>query len=130
MARKLALTPASVDAHQTGLLADLLTPGLAIEVLASGKKRWRYRRQVAGTTIMVTLYGPPFPALTIAEAREWARGLNDKVEIGIDPREALRAEKARASMTVARAHDLYMAAVRQGRASRAKRLNSPRTVKD
>jgi len=33
-------------------LSDLLTPGLAIEVLGSGKKRWRYRRQVAGTKIV------------------------------------------------------------------------------
>jgi hypothetical protein len=39
MARKIALTPASIDALQKGLLADLLTPGLAIEVLGSGKKR-------------------------------------------------------------------------------------------
>jgi hypothetical protein len=130
MAKKVALTPASVDALSKGMLADLLTPGLAIEVLATGKKRWRYRRQVAGTTIMVTLHGPSFPAQTIAAAREWARGLNDKVEIGIDPREAIREEKARASMTIARAHELYMEAVREGRASRAKRINSPRTIKD
>ena len=128
--KKLALTPASIDALQKGLLADLLTPGLAIEVLASGKKRWRYRRQIASTTIMVTLYGLMFPAQTIAGAREWARGMNDKVEQGIDPREALREEKARASMTVARAHERYMVAVKAGRASRAKRINSPRTIKD
>src|SRR3546814_6078874 len=49
MAKKIALTPASIDALPKGLLADLLTPGLAIEVLASGKKRWRYRRQVDRT---------------------------------------------------------------------------------
>lgn len=130
MAKKIALTPASIDALQKGRLADLLTPGLAIEVLASGKKRWRYRRQVAGTNVVATLRGQLFPAQTIAAAREWARGLNGKVEAGIDPREALREEKARASMTVARAHELYMVAVRQGRASRAKRPNSPRTIKD
>jgi len=57
MARKIALTPASIDALQKGLLADLLTPGLAIEVLASGKKRWRYRRQVAGKDVVAVLYG-------------------------------------------------------------------------
>jgi len=39
--RKVALTPASIDALQKGLVADPLTPGLAIEMLASGKKRWR-----------------------------------------------------------------------------------------
>lgn len=96
MARKIALTPASIDTHQKGLLADLLTPGLAIEVLASGKKRWRYRRQVAGTKTMATLYGQLFPAHSIGDAREWARALNEKVEAGIDPREALRQEKATA----------------------------------
>jgi integrase len=128
--KKLALTPASVDSLQKGALADRLTPGLAIEVLASGKKRWRYRRQVAGSTVMVTMLGKTFPALTIAGAREWARGLNELVEAGTDPREALRAEKERASMTVARAHERYMFAVSEGRASRAKRKNSPRTIKD
>ena len=130
MAKKIALTPASIDAMQKGLLADLLTPGLAIEVLASGKKRWRYRRQIAGKDVVASLCGRLFPVQTIAAAREWARGLNEKVEAGIDPREALREEKARASMTVARAHERYMVAVGEGRASRAKRPNSPRTIKD
>lgn len=83
MAKKLALTPASVDALQKGLLADILTPGLAIEVLASGKKRRPYRRQVAGTTIMVAMHAGCLPAQPIASAREWARGLNEKVEADI-----------------------------------------------
>jgi hypothetical protein len=114
MPKKLALTPASVDALSKGLLADLLAPRLAIEVLASGKERRRYRRQVAGTTVMVTLHGPSFPEQTIAAAREWARGLNEKVEAGVDPCEALREEKARASITIACAHELYLIAVREG----------------
>jgi integrase len=130
MARKVALTPASIDALQKGSLADLLTPGLAIEVLGSGKKRWRYRRQVAGTKVIATLFGGLFPAQSIADAREWARGLNEKTEARIDPREALREEKARAEMTVARAHELYMVAVREGRSARAKRPNKPRTIQD
>jgi len=130
MAKKVALTPAAIDALDKGLLADLLTPGLAIEVLSSGKKRWRYRRQVVSTKVMATLFGGLFPAETIAVAREWARGLNEKVEAGIDPRQALRDEKGRAEMTFARAHQLYMAAVRKGQASRAKRKNKPRTISD
>lgn len=130
MGRKIALTPASIDALKQGLLTDLLTPGLAIEALASGKKRWRFRRLIAGTKTVVTMFGGLFPAQTIADAREWARGLNETVEAGVDPREALREEQARAAMTVARAHELYMAAVREGRASRAKRPNKPRTIKD
>lgn len=76
MARKIALTPASIDALQKkGHLADLLTPGLAIEVLASGKKRWRYRRQLAGHSVIVDLKGQPFPAISIADARECRNAL-------------------------------------------------------
>lgn len=130
MARKISLTPASIDALRAGLMADLNTPGLSIEVLGSGKKRWRYRRQVAGTNIMVTMFGGLFPARSIAAAREWARPLNELVEAGIDPRVAEREERARSEMTVARAHGLYMIAVREGRASRAKRPNKPRTISD
>lgn len=128
--KKVALTPATIDAMKSVRIWDLLTPGLAIEALASGKKRWMYRRQVAGLKVVATLFGGSFPSLSIADAREWARGLNDMVEAGIDPREALRAEKERAEMTVARAHELYIVAVRQGRSSRAKRPNKPRTIRD
>lgn len=130
MARKIALTPAAIDSLQKGLLADLQTPGLAIEVLSNGRKRWRYRRKLARISVMVTVYGKPFPSQSIAAAREWARGLNELVEAGIDPRVAQREEKARAQMTVERAHSLYMIAVREGRASRAKRPNKPRTIGD
>lgn len=130
MVRKAALTPAAIDALQHGFLPDFLTPGLMIEVLGSGKKRWRYRRQVAGKPVVATLFGGLFPAQTIADAREWARGLNEQVEAGIDPRAVARAEKARTEMTVSRAHELYMIAVRDGRASRAKRPNKPRTIKE
>lgn len=56
--------------------------------------------------------------------------LNEKVEGGVDPREIQRQEEARSGMTVAKAHQLYMAAVREGRASRAKRKNKPRTASD
>jgi hypothetical protein len=59
-----------------GSLADPFTPGLAIEVLKSGKKRWRYRRQVARQKVVATIFGGLFPAQSMAEAREWARELN------------------------------------------------------
>lgn len=130
MAKKISLTPASIDCLQMGSLVDRITPGLSIEVLGSGKKRWRYRRQVAGTRIIVTMFGGLFPTRTIGEARDWARALNEHVESGIDPRVAQREEKARSEMTVERAHGLYMTAVREGRASRAKRPNKPRTISD
>lgn len=130
MARKIALTPAAIDNLQKGLLADLQTPGLAIEVLGSGKKRWRYRRQIACKYAVATLWGKTFPSQSIADARDWARELNEKVEAGVDPRVAQREEKLRSGMTVSRAHELYMIAVRQGRASRAKRPNKPRTINE
>lgn len=131
MANKYPFTPATIDAFQRGSLADPLTPGLSIEVLASGKKRWRYRRRCARKMgIVVTMFGSTYPAQNIADARDWARELNEKVEAGIDPREVLREEEARNAMTVTQAHSLYMVAVREGRSSRAKRPNKPRTVSD
>ncbi|MGN6849919.1 MAG: tyrosine-type recombinase/integrase [Sphingomicrobium sp.] len=126
----MALTPATIDNLHKGLLSDLQTPGLAIEVLKSGKKRWFYRRKLARKNTIVTLYGKPFPSQTIADAREWARMLNEQIEAGVDPRVARREEKIRAEMSVARAHGLYMIAVREGRSSRAKRPNKPRTISD
>lgn len=130
MARKVTLTPGAIDAMISGTLADALTPGLAIEVLGSGKKRWRFRRQVAGTPVVATLFGGTFPTRTIASAQEWARELNKLVEAGIDPRTARRAQQKRDGMTVRHAHQLYMVAVREGRSSRAKRPNKPRTIND
>lgn len=130
MAKKSTFSPAAIDALRKGWLTDPQTPGLALEVLPSGKKRWRYRRLVAGTKTVATLFGGLFPAQTMAGAREWAHGLNELVEAGIDPRVKQREDKARASMTVAKAHGLYMIAVREGRSSRAKRINKPRTIKD
>ena len=130
MAKKVSLTPALIDELKNGSVLDRQTPGLAIEVLGSGKKRWFYRRQVAGSKVVATLFGRPFPTQSIADAREWARWLNAKAEAGIDPREALRDEERRSGMTVARAHELYMVAVREGRSSRAKRPNKPRTISD
>ncbi len=71
-----------------------------------------------------------YPNVTIADAREWAEKINELIDAGIDPRVALREEKRRDIMTVSKAHELYMVAVREGRSSRAKRPNKPRTIKD
>ena len=130
MSKKVVLSPASIDALSSGSIADSLTPGLAIVSLSRGRKSWRFRRRVPHSHTIVTMTGGLFPAISIAEARGWARELNALVEKGIDPREAIRAEKLRSVMTVTHAHELYMAAVRDGRSSRAKRINKPRTIKD
>lgn len=128
--RTQTLTPSAIDALAKGELKDPHTPGLSLEVLPSGKKVWRFYRRVAAGGPRVRLSLGRFPAHSIAAAREWACRLNDLTEAGADPREVMRAEEARASMTVGRAHELYMIAVREGRASRAKRRNKPRTIAD
>jgi integrase len=130
MARQLSFTPGAIDSLKSGALADPETPGLRIEVLSSGKKRWQYRRRMAGGDAVVKLAFGLFPARSIAEARHWAAGLNEQIEAGIDPRQPLLEEQRRAQMTVHRAHALYMEAVRDGRSSRAKRRNKPRTIND
>jgi integrase len=127
--KKKELTPALIDDLRRGKLDDAKTGALSIEVLPSGKKRWIYRRRIAGRGVVVKLSLGLYPAYSIADAREWANGLNLQIDAGIDPRESARQE-LRLATTVDRAHELYMKAVREGRSSRAKRLNKPRTVAD
>lgn len=129
MARRVTLTPAIVDALLEGYLVDPQTPGLWIDVGASGRRTWRYRRRLtSGGVVQLTL--GRYPKFSIAAAREWAAGLNAKVEADIDPRVLAAEEIERAKLTVAYAHERYMVAVREGRASRAKKLNKPRTIAD
>jgi integrase len=130
VSKRTGFAPAAIDSLQKGWLLDPLTPGLRIEALASGKKKWRYHRRLSGSGEVVKATFGLFPACTIGAAREWARELNAKVEVGIDPREEKRAADERAGMTVARAHAIYIQAAREGRASRAKRVNRPRTIVD
>src|SRR5882757_2254409 len=129
MARRLPLTPASIEALTKGKLADSATAGLWIEARESGKKTWFYRRRIAGCDTTVKMSLGSFPAFNIAAARKWATDLNEQIEAGIDPRVLEQKAIERAKMTVKVAHELYMEAVREGRASRAKRLNKPRTMR-
>ncbi len=122
------LTPALIDDLRVGKLDDPKTGGLFIEVLESGEKRWKFRRRIAGSGVAVKLTLGLFPAYTIAAAREWANSLNLQIDAGIDPRETARLEDRLACMTVDRAHGLYMEAVCEGRSSKAKRPNKPRTI--
>lgn len=128
MRKRVALTPAGIDALREGKLDDPLTPGLSIEALPTGRKRWQYRRRIAGGKSVLKVSLGLFPTNTIADARAWARDLNAKVEAGIDPRKEKREQDRRSSMTVARAHELYLQAVKEGRASSAKRPNKNRTI--
>ncbi|HLL30491.1 MAG TPA: Arm DNA-binding domain-containing protein, partial [Allosphingosinicella sp.] len=115
---------------RAGKLDDSKTGALSIEVLPSGKKRWLYRRRIAGRREIVKLSLGLYPAYSIGDARTWANALNLQMDAGIDPRETARQDLRLATMTVDRAHELYIEAVREGRSSRAKRLNKPRTVAD
>lgn len=127
-ARK-ALTPAAIDDLTWGRIWVPESPGLHVEVLPSGKKRWKFRRRLRGSETRIKMHLGLFPTFSIAEARVAAK-LNEQINAGLDPREVLREEYEQTSMTVARAHKLYMVAVREGRSSRAKRPNKPRTVSD
>lgn len=131
MSKKLLFSPASIDSLRKGSLVDPVSLGLAIEVMArTGKKRWKLRRRIPKTSVIVTMLGGFYPSVTIADAREWAEKINEQIDAGIDPRVVQREERRREIMTVSKAHELYMVAVREGRSSRAKRPNKPRTIKD
>ena len=134
MPKNRTLLPAAIDnlGNRPGSskLVDPQTPGLSIELLKSGKRRWLYRRRIPGSDVTVTLRGGMFPAASIADARSWAETLNAQVETGIDPRVAAREAAATLPMTVERAHALYMVAVHEGRASGVDRPNKPRTIQD
>ena len=128
MEKRKFLTPASIDALASGSLADPSTAGLTIEVRGKLRKIWCYRRRIAhdGTIVKMTL--GPFPAHNIVDARLWAAALNTQVEAGVDPRFVSAAAAERERMTVKFSHGLYMTAVLEGRASRAKRPNKAGTI--
>lgn len=130
MSRKEMLTASSIDALNDGAIHDPQTSGLSIIAKKGGRKLWRFRRRVVGDGKILDIHLGTYPAHSIGAAREWASGLNAKVEAGIDPRVEAREEEERRRMTVARAHGLYMIAVRQGRATTARKPNKPRTIKD
>ncbi|WP_183029931.1 tyrosine-type recombinase/integrase [Altericroceibacterium spongiae] len=100
--------------------------GLCLIVSATGKKTWRYRRRIARSGAIVTLTLGTYPAYTIPMAREWANELNQAIECGEDPREAIRAEKARESLTVEKVHTIYMDVLRRGERKQLK----PHTLYD
>lgn len=131
MSKKLLFSPASIDSLRKGTLVDPVSLGLAVEVMArTGKKRWKLRRRIPKTSVIVTMLGGFYPMVTIADARAWADKINEQIDVGIDPRVVLREEKRRDIITVSKAHELYMVAVKEGRSSRAKRPNKPRTIRD
>ena len=130
MRKKKRLTPDTLCVPICAPIHDPETPGLLVEQLPSGRKRWLFRRRMPNTGIIVKLSLGYFPARSIADARAWATRLNAELDKGRDPRAGQRKKRRSTAMTVARAHNLYMVAVREGRSSRAKRTNKPRTIRD
>lgn len=126
MEKDVNLTPSRIDQLETGAIFDPEIPGLCVIVLGPGKKVWRFKRRIARTKTIIELKLGAFPAYSVAAAREWARPLAEAVERGEDPRIAMREAKARSEMTVAKAHGLYMAAMKRGDRKKLK----PRTISD
>ncbi|MEG8031853.1 integrase arm-type DNA-binding domain-containing protein [Sphingomonas aurantiaca] len=120
------LSPTSIDALRSGKMNDPQNPGLAITVLPSGGKVWKYLRKLPGTNTVVKDTLGSYPANTIKAARDWAAALNEKVESGIDPRVVARADAERQEMTVEKAHGLYMDMIDSGSWKTLK----PRSIKD
>ncbi|MBV1688575.1 integrase arm-type DNA-binding domain-containing protein [Novosphingobium sp. G106] len=130
MSQSSSITLSAIGQLLSGRLHDTHTPGLFLEATKGGKKVWKYRRRSAGNKAIITMRLGTFPTNSIADAREWARELNAQTEGGLDPREEQRELIRQQDMTVEIAHGLYLAAAREGRASRAKRPNKPRTIGD
>lgn len=125
MTKSVILTPAHIDRLKGGALPDREVPGLSIVVSAPDRKRWRFKRVIAGTRTIVELILGTFPEHSIEEAREWAAPLSKAVARGEDPRKIQRMERALA-MSVAAAHAIYMEAMRRGDRKKLK----PRTIAD
>lgn len=130
MVKNQVFAPAALDELKTGSLQDPYTFGLRIEVQKTGRKIWKFERRLPKSRTQVRLSFGDYPRNSIGVAREWASQLNELIEQGIDPRAKAREDEARTAMTVTKAHDLYMDAVKDGTASRAKQKNKPRTIKD
>lgn len=130
MSKRVSLSPVAIEALTDGYLLDPQTPGLLIDANRKSVRTWRYRRQIqcCGEALKRTL--GRFPSFSIADAREWANAFNIQIDAGRDPRAAEQEHIERAKLTVAYRHKRYMEAVREGRASRAKKRNKPRTIAD
>lgn len=127
MTRFCVLTPSKIGDLKTGSLRDAQTAGLSIE-MKRDKPTWLFRRRVLGSNVEFKRTLGPFPLHSIGAARAWASQFNVQIEAGIDPRNAERDIMDQAKLTVSKAHEIYMVAVSEGRASRAKRRNRPRTI--
>jgi len=74
--------------------------GLLLQVTPTGAKSWVYRIHIAGKRRSIGLGG--FPDVTLAQARDKARAMREKIAEGIDPveeRQAIRRERLAAQIS-------------------------------
>lgn len=92
--------------------------GLLLQITPNGGRTWILRTSIGNRRREVGLGG--FPDVTLAQARDRAREVKDKIRLGIDPveeRKAARAQLAAASrrgLTFSDAADKYLAAKLNG----------------
>lgn len=112
LAVKRARHPGTTPRHVTFAAGGV--PGLLLQITASGAKSWLLKTVAAGTRRNIGL--GPYPAVSLAEARERARETKDKIRNGIDPVEERKVAKAalaaaqRRGLTFAEAMDRCLAA--------------------
>ena len=86
--------------------------GLLLQVTPTGAKSWIYRARIIGKRRSIGLGG--FPDVTLAQARDKARAVRDKIAEGIDPieeRQTIRRERLAtqlSTMTFADAMNSYI----------------------
>jgi integrase len=101
----------------SGLYMVGVVPGLALQI-KEGSRSWVLRAMVGGKRRDMGL--GPYPAVTLAQAREKARGARGQISSGVDPiaqqqqaRRALQAASA-AALTFRQCAEKYIAAHRAG----------------
>ena len=87
---------------EPGMHAVGVVPGLHLQVLPTGARTWVLRIMVSGKRREMGLGG--YPGVTLAQARDLARGAREKVRAGVDPIEENRA--ARSAQAASRASAL------------------------
>jgi integrase len=79
---------------------DTLTPGFGVRVGLGGRKSFQVMTRVDGRVRRFTLK-PPYPVLSLAEARERAAKIIKDAQLGLDPA-AAKAEEKRAALKLRR----------------------------
>ena len=96
--------------------------GLTLQLTPTGAKSWLLRTMVGGRRRSIGLGS--FPTVTLAMARERARGELDKIRLGIDPIEERRAQRARMAAEQARGLSFKAAAEKMLAAKEAEFSNA------